>query len=385
MTRSRITRRAAIAAGSAAAILLASACSGVVDDGDGGNDGGGDGSGAAPEVELTLVTSAIDGTPNAAVQDAYLDLVEERSDGRIVFERTEAYSLCNAQEIVDCVRDGRADIGVTIPDYTPQYFPSTSVVSIPFIGQNWQAIMQSLYDLHVDNADAKAMMESNGLHHLSTWPVGRVLIGSHEEITEPSQLDGMSLRVSGPLGQQLFEGAGANIVALPANEAYEGVERGVVDGVAAGMDFPVNYKLMELLPYWTDPGLGEYSSFGMWLSADAYDALPDDLKTVVDEAAAELSSGLGAEAYNGTAADQCPQMLESDTVEDLGQWDESVTQAWRDETGDELQSAWVDLATDQGLQNAQGVLDDYLAGLEENADAEVEDATLSCVQQFADR
>ena len=380
MSRSRFTRRAALAAGSAAAMLLVAGCSGVVADDDG--DGGGS---AGAEVELTLVTSAIDGTPNAAVQDAYLDLVEERSDGRISFERTEAYSLCNAQEIVDCVRDGRADIGVTIPDYTPQYFPSTSVVSIPFIGQNWQAIMQSLYELHVDNADAKAMMDSNGLHHLSTWPVGRALIGSPTEVTEPSDLEGLSLRVSGPLGQQLFEDAGANIVALPANEAYEGVERGVVDGVAAGMDFPVNYKLMELLPHWTDPGIGEYSSFGMWLSADAYNGLPDDLKTIVDDAAAELSSGLGAEAYNGTAADQCPQMLEASTVENLGQWDESITEQWRDETGDALLDAWVDLASEQGLDNAQGVLDDYLAGLDEYADAEVDDATLSCVEQFANR
>jgi len=375
-------RAVAVLGGAAALSLLATGCQGVVQNDAGG--GGGDGA-AAPEVTLTLVTSAIQGTPNAAVQDAFLDLVEERSEGRIAFERTEAYSLCNAQEIADCVRDGRADIGVTIPDYTPQYFPSTSVVSIPFIGTNWQAIMQSLYELHVDNDDARAVMDRNGLHHLATWPVGRVLIGSPEPVEGPEDLDGLSLRVSGPLAQQLFEGAGVNIVALPANEAYEGVERGVADGVAAGMDFPVNYKLMELLPYWTDPGLGEYSSFGMWLSKEAYEGLPDDLKTVVDDAAEELSSGLGNQAYGETAADQCPQMLEAETVEDLTQWDPAVTEQWREQTGDAMLDGWVELASSQGLEDAQGVLDDYLAGLDELDDVQAEDATLNCVEAFKSR
>ncbi|WP_157813862.1 MULTISPECIES: TRAP transporter substrate-binding protein DctP [unclassified Microbacterium] len=362
--------------------LLVSACSGVVaePDGDASGDGGGE-----PEVTLTLVTAAIDGTPNAAVQDWFLDEIEERSDGKVAFERTEAYSLCAAPEIVECVRDGRADIGVTIPDYTPQYFPSTSVVSIPFIGQNWQAIMQSLYDLHQENPDAQAVMEGNELHYLATWPVGRLLLGTKEPVTDTAGLSGLAVRVSGPLAQQLFQGAGANIVALPANETYEGVERGLADAVGAGMDFPVNYRLNELLPYWTDPGFGQYSAFGMWLSATAYEGLSDELKAVFDEVAEELNSGAGAEAYNVKAAEQCPAMLDAPTVQDLNAWGEAETEAWESATGDSMLDAWVELATGQGLENAQGVLDDYLAGLETYADVEVGDATLECIAEFADR
>ncbi|MFC7402943.1 TRAP transporter substrate-binding protein [Citricoccus sp. GCM10030269] len=369
---------AAVALAGAASLALLSGCSdGVVQD-----DGGGNSSAdAEPEVTLTLVTSAIEGTPNQAFQNRYLDMIEEKSDGRIAVERTEAYSLCNAQEIADCVRDGRADIGVTIPDYTPQYFPTTSLVSIPFIGNDWQAITKTLHDLHVENPDAKAIMDRNGLHHIATWPVGKLLIGSPEEVDGPEDLKGLSLRVSGPLGQQLFEGAGTNIVALPANEAYESVERGVVDGVAAGMDFPVNYGLSEILPYWTDPGLGEYSSFGMWLNKDVYDQMPDDLKAVVDEAAAEISDGEGATVFKEQAEAQCPEMLDSPTVEKLDSWDESVTAEWREEQESSLLDGWVELSTSQGLENAEGVLEDYQAGLEANK-SDFEDATAACVATY---
>lgn len=377
MKTDRTPRRIGVALAAAASLALLSGCSddGLV------QDNNGDGESATAEVTLTLVTAALDGTPSKALQDHYLDELEQRSEGRIAVERTEAYSLCDAEEVADCVRDGRADIGVTIPDYTPQYFPTASLVSIPFIGTNWQAIMKSLHELHLNNAEAQAVMDRNGLHHVATWPVGQLLLGTHEEVEGPEDLDGLSLRVSGPLAQQLFQDIGVNIVALPANEAYEGVERGLVDGVAASMDFPVDYRLNEVLPHWTSPGFGEYSSFGMWINQDVYEEMPDDLKEIVDEAAADLSDGAGAEAFKEQADTQCPSMQESTTVKTLDSWDPEVTEAWRDEFGDSLREGWVDLAAEQGLDNAPQVLDDYLAGLEANDEA-FEDATEACILAY---
>ncbi|GAA1141500.1 TRAP transporter substrate-binding protein [Nesterenkonia lutea] len=373
-------RRVATAAGAIGALALLAGCSeGVVQ----GEDGGGED--VAAEETLTLVTAAMDGTPNAAVQDWFLTEVEERSEGRIEFERTEAYSLCDAPEIADCVRDGRAEIGVSIPDYTPVYFPSTSVVSVPFVGQNWQGITHSLHELHRNNADAEAVMTDNNLHFVGTWPVGRMLIGTHEPLESPEDLDGLSTRVSGPLAINLFEGEGTNVVSLAANEVYEGLERGVVDSAAASIDFPVNYRLNELLPYWTDPGVGEYSSFGMWMNLDTYEEMSEDLQQVIDEVAADLAAGAGAEAFYAQATEQCPSMLEAETLEGFTRWDEDITAAWEEETGDSLQSAWVDLATEQGLENAESVLDEYMAGLEELSDPEAQDATLTCIEEFSNQ
>lgn len=345
-----------------------------------GEDAGGDGE--ASEVELTLVTAALDGTPNAAYQDRFLDLLEERSDNRISVERTEAYSLCDAQEVADCVIDGRADLGVTIPDYTPQYFPSTSMVSIPFIGDDWQGVTQSLYELHLENDDAAAVMEENGLHHISTWPVGRLLIGSEEPVESPEDLEGVTMSVSGPLGQRLFEESGANISALPANELYEGLDRGVIDVAAGGLDFPVNYSLYEVLPHWTDPGFTEYTSFGMWMNLDTYNDMPEDLREIVDEVTREVAGGEGGEAHRAQAEQQCEEMQDAPDVESMTMWDSDVVDSWREEFGDEIQDAWVDLAESNGLNNAQSVLDQYLESLEENAEG-FEDATLTCVENYS--
>lgn len=373
-------RRAAAAGGLLALAIATSACAGIQNAGSGGEATAG-----GESVTFTLATAAQAGTPNAAVQDWFLNRVEEVTDGRISFERTATEALCKAAEVADCVRDGRAQIGVSVPDYTPQYFPSTSMVSIPFLSQNSQAIMQSIYDLHLNYEPATAVMDGNNLRHVATWPVGRFLLGSEQPLDDASQFAGLQMRASGPIIQQVLGDAGANIVAITAPETYEAVERGVVSSIGGAIDFPVNYKIMELLPYWSDPGVGQYSTFGMWVSKDAYDALPDDLREQFDSVVEELNTGAGIAAFNETAAGQCQEMLDAPTVESLTAWDASATEAWEASVGDTGKQKWVELASSQGLEDAQGVLDEYLAGLEKYAGAEYVDATIECVAEFESR
>ncbi|NDK31937.1 TRAP transporter substrate-binding protein DctP [Nesterenkonia haasae] len=361
----------------AGALLLSTAC-------DEGVTGGGNGDGdAGPEVTLVRVTAALGQTPNAAVENWFLDEIEERSDGRIEVDRNEPYALCDAPEIAECVGDGRADIGVTIPDYTPERFPSTSVVSIPFINQNWQGVTHALHEMHVNNEDAQAVMERNNLHHIGTWPVGRLLLGTNEPVEDRDDLAGLSTRVSGPLAIQLFEeGTDVNVVTVAANEVYEAVERGLIDSTAAGLDFPVDYQLREVLSHWADPGTGEYSAFGMWMNLDTYESMDEDLQGIIDEVAAELAAGAGAEGFHDQALnEQCPIMMDGQ-VESFDRWDESLTEEWETEAGDDLQESWVELATGHGLENADAVLDQYLQDLEELSDPDVEDATSACIDEF---
>ena len=77
--RSTRSRRVFALTALVSAGLLVSACSGVVAEPDADASGDGDGE---PEVTLTLVTAAIDGTPNAAVQDWFLDEIENAAMAR---------------------------------------------------------------------------------------------------------------------------------------------------------------------------------------------------------------------------------------------------------------------------------------------------------------
>lgn len=366
----------------AVAVLALAGCAG------GGTSGGGaDEGGAEGEVfEFTLANGALEGTPHAAIMNAYLDLVEEKSEGRITFERTSFEAICSMAEVVDCVRDGRADIGATVPDYTPQLFPSVSVVGIPFQNTDVQATTEALYEMHTTYEPVMQQFEQNGLEYVATWPVGTMFIGSKEPVENLADLEGLRGRASGPVMQATLENAGMSINAITAAETYESLQRGVIDSVAAALDFGVNYKVNELLPHWTDTGIGQYSSYGMWWSADAYNTLPDDLKTVVDEATAELNGGSAIETYNEAMVQVCDDMLAATTVESFTRWEESATQEWRDEVGSSADDLWVETAEGYGMQNAQDYLDEYKSTYDSLVSPDnPQDAAIDCVDQWQEQ
>lgn len=377
--RSRSMTAAAVAA---AAALFLSACGG----GDGGNGGDGGGDAAGETVTLNLATMVQESTPHFPMITWFFDELESRSDGRIVVERTAPESVCKAPEIAECVRDGRADIGVTIPDYTPQLFPTLSVVSLPFAADNASAIMEALYKMNTENADAQALWDENGLHFIGAWPVGRLIIGTAEEVDNIDDISGMRMRAIGPYYQQAIEVAGANVIAMPAAETYEGIRSGVADGVAWSFDGPVDYKLMELLPYWTDPGTGHYTVFSMWMNADVWNGMPEDLQQIFTEVTEEYNSGKGIEHFNEGAAHQCDSLLTFEGTERFDRWDEAATAEWADLLGTTMNDQWVTQSTTDNLGNAQQYLDEYLALIDElsaNPDI-VDDPVIACVDRFLD-
>lgn len=373
-TKTRHRRRGALAAGAAASALVLAACG-----------GGGGGAGDDDAVELVVATMAEAGTVGEIVQNWFVDEIEERSEGRLTFDVTAPNSVCPANEISACTQDGRADVGVSIPDYTPQMFPQITVVSVPFVAADQQALMQALYDVNHEHEGAMQLWEDNGLEMIAHWSAGRLVMGSAEPVESIADMQGQRWRVSGPYLQRAVEAAGGSNVALAAPETYEGIERGVADAASFALDGMVAYQLLELLPYYTDPGTGHYNTFGMWFNADVYDGLPDDLRQIVDEVTTEVNGGAGTTAFREVAEEQCVIMMEHDNVADLTAWSEDATQEWQDMVGEELLEQWVSDAESNGLSDAQGYLDQYMELLETYDPGDQTDPTLECVDQFAAR
>src|SRR5690625_1109699 len=177
------TRLAKVAATCAAALLALTACEeGIVE--------------GADNFYFTVANGALDGTQHALVAEEYYDAVEEASDGRIEFERSSFEATCNMDEVADCVRDGRADIGITVTDYTPHLLPTLSVMSISFLNNDIQASVEALYDLHTNYEPARAQLEQSNLEYIAAWPVGVLLIGAKEPIDTYEDLRGLSDRKS---------------------------------------------------------------------------------------------------------------------------------------------------------------------------------------------
>src|SRR5690606_34105583 len=116
------------------------------------------------------------------------------------------------------------------------------------------------------------------------------------------------------------------------------------------MDGLISFQLKDILPNWTDPGLGQYTSTGLWMNLDTYESLPDDLKQVVDEVNEEYNQGGVAEVFEEITLEQCDPALES--IGQIDEWDEAESERWREALGTQPEEKWIADAEAAGLQDA---------------------------------
>ncbi|QPE05593.1 TRAP transporter substrate-binding protein DctP [Microbacterium schleiferi] len=364
--------------GLAAAMLLSGCASGP------GSDASGDSS--EPDVTLTVASFLLDGTPNADMVHWFLDTVEEESDGSITFDYFAAESLCPSSEIVQCVVDGRADMGVVPAAYTPDKFPLQNLSALPFMTDDNAAMTRAFYELNKGNEEFNAESSRLGLTNLAYWPAGASLFGTKVPLESTEDFEGMRVRAVGDGLLAAMEAVGASPIALTAGEMYEGVERGVIDGLANNMDAPIAYKLTEVLDYWTDTGYGHYITIGMWISQAAYDRMSPAQQEIFDSAVERLNTGEGIAAFAATAATQCDYMLDQPNVE-LTRWSDEEIDSFKAMTGDTAEQMWIETAKSAGIEDPEAVLEEYRGYLDEfGADDTTRVAPLAdCAERFANR
>src|SRR5699024_10986182 len=156
-------------------------------------------------VELNVASWATPDSLSEVMADWWYTEIEERTDGRVTFNIDAADSLCSASEIPECVRDGRADIGQTLTDYSSQLFLMASISSIPFLSPGSEPVAKAIQDLATEQEGAAALWEQNNLQPIAHIPPGRLLLGGKTELDSIDALDGLRLRMAGQYAQQAVD------------------------------------------------------------------------------------------------------------------------------------------------------------------------------------
>nr|HPQ97857.1 hypothetical protein [Thiolinea sp.] len=95
-----------------------------------------------------------------------------------------------------------------------------------------------------------------------------------------------------------LEGLGAQPVGMPAPEAYESVQKGVIDGVSLPWEGQLVFRINELTPKHTEVG-GLYTlAFVVTMNKDVYEGLPDDLKKVIDDNSGKAWAELSGKVFD---------------------------------------------------------------------------------------
>jgi TRAP-type transport system periplasmic protein len=269
----------------------------------------------------------------------WAEKIKAQSGGRIEVELYPAMQLGGKpSDLVDQVKDGVVDLIWTVIGYTPGRFPKTEAFELPFVSTTAEATsvaFQEYYEKHLTD-------ELADYHVLAVHVHGPGLI--HTIASKPvkslEDMKGMKLRGTSKVVNQMLEAMGASAVGMPVTAVPEALSKSVIDGSVVPWEVTPAIKIAELAPNHTGfaGANGLYTgTFLFAMNKDSYDALPDDLKKIIDansgvELAREFGKVMDAGDLRGKEiADKAGNTTIMLDEAETARWKaagEAVTKAW---------------------------------------------------------
>ncbi len=221
--------------------------------------------------------------PSARFMMPWADKVEKESGGRLKFQLFPSMQLGGTPpQLVDQVRDGVVDFTFTLPGYTADRFPRTEVFEVPFLHTNALATAQAMQDYY----EKYLVEEYKDYHVILLYTHDGAAVHVSRPIMKLDDFKGLKIRTANRGGGVFLRGVGATPVGSPVTELQQMLSKGVIDGVLLPYEIVPAFKIQELVKNHVDlagpqPRIGT-SVFAFLMNKKRYDALPADLKKVVD-------------------------------------------------------------------------------------------------------
>lgn len=207
------------------------------------------------------------------------------------------------QQLVDQVKDGVADLVITLPGYTAGRFPALEVFELPFMTNSAEVGARAAWDY----LQKHALKEFPGTKILAIWVHDEGYVHTREKpVKTLDDFKGLKMRAPTRQTNKLLARLGASPVGMPLPAVVDAVSKGTIDGFLLPWEVMPSLKLHEMVKYHseTDPSRPAlYSAvFVFAMNQAKYDSLPADLKKVIDaNAGPQLSQSIG-KIWDGSQA-----------------------------------------------------------------------------------
>ncbi|MCO5730997.1 TRAP transporter substrate-binding protein [Rhizobium sp. SSA_523] len=276
----------------------------------------------------------------AKVLQPWADKIKADSNGRIEVEMYPAMQLGGKPaDLYDQAKDGVVDIIWTLVGYTPGRFPKSEAFELPFMVTTGEATSQAFYDYY----EKHLTDEFKDVHVLTVHTHGPGLLHTipAKPIKSLDDMKGLKLRGTSKVVNQMLEAMGAAAIGMPVTAVPESLSKSVIDGTVVPWEVTPSIKIAELAPNHTGFAgkTGLYTAaFVFAMNKDSYDALPDDLKKVIDaNAGKDLAAKFGAAMDAGDVrGKEIADKAGNSTI----MLDETETARWKAQ-GEAVTKAWI--------------------------------------------
>lgn len=283
----------------------------------------------------------------------FADDVRERTDGRLDITVRPAGELpYGADEYLARVGDGSMEMADSLSTFMAGSCRVGAMPALPMLVQGYEAFEQVWPVVEPYVQDCVEQQNARLLYHY-VWP-SQNIFGKGEPVDDLQDLADKTIRQTSTEHGALIEAFGAEGVTLTTEEVPPAIQRGVMDGVLTSALNVKSGHWDDFLDWGLMVEAGIAPSY-INVNAAAYDELPEELRTALDEAAE------AATQRNNEASMQAEEEARAD-LESAGMVLEQATEEQRSKMEDTMVGVW-----EQWAEDADGAqaLEEVRAALEE--------------------
>jgi TRAP-type transport system periplasmic protein len=293
----------------------------------------------APRVTLKLhhYFSAVSGAHERFLAP-WARRVEAESKGRIRIDLFPSMQLGGAPaQLFDQARDGVADIVWAAPSATPGRFPRIEAFELPFVSSHRALVNARAIE---DFAAANLQDEFREVRPICFSCRDHGIVHTTRTIKSLEDIKGLRLHVPNRLAGEAVKALGAHGVSVPTPQVPMALSGHVIDGCLDPWDVVPGLRLNDTLRNHTDFAESALSTatFVLAMNKAAYERLPRELKTVIDNNAGQVAAGMAGAMWDieaRTVADTARDRGDAIAVlaaEEVAPWrraTEPVVVAWQ--------------------------------------------------------
>lgn len=262
---------------------------------------------AAYQLNVSIALSPQD--PIAQAMESAKEAIEKRSDGELTIQIFPNSQLGSDEDVIEQIRSG-ANIAILVDaGRLSEYQSELGILSAPYLVEDYRDYDQiTTSPLYLEWVEGLA--ETSGLRLINyNWFQGSRQMLTQNEVKTPDDLNGVRVRtINSPVWVKTIEAMGATPTPLPWSEVYSALQLGSIDGAEAQLTAAEGQNLHEVI---THVALTNHIHLmtGIAASEQWYQALPDELRSILDEEL--LSAGDAASQATADAQASVRERMEA--------------------------------------------------------------------------
>jgi TRAP-type transport system periplasmic protein len=275
--------------------------------------------------------------------------VQQESNNRLRIQIFPAMQLGGAPpQLYDQARDGVADIVWTLPGNTPGRFPSIEVIELPFVAHKRASVNARVVQQLHDEAFASEFQDTR---ILCAWAHDAGVVHARREVRRLQDMAGLKLRFPTRQAGEALRALGAAPIGMPIPQVPEALAQGVIDGAVVPWEVVPAIRLHETLRNHTQFSASPTfytASFVLAMNRARYDALPADLKAIMDANSGQAAATMAARVWDeqGPTVEAMVRRRPNNSIVEL---DEVETRRWAQATQPVI-DAWVRAMGERNIQ-----------------------------------